>query len=101
MGDKKWIEAKSGGEDAEERLKQDSKAPPFAPYYWGVREFQNGDLGDRATVEKVQRLVKKSVPFFMNKKNADSLFKNAEFWLGATGTGARCASMIVNHHMNF
>jgi len=40
-------------------------------------------------VQKIIGLIKSSVPSFMDKRNADSLAENAEFWLGAKGTGAR------------
>ena len=89
MGDTDWIDTREEGEDAEERKSQDPKSPPFAPYYWGVREYQNGQVGDRATVQKVMGLIKNSVPSFMAPQNANSLVDNAEFWLGAKGTGAR------------
>ena len=84
-----WTSAQEKGEDAEERLQQDSSAPPFAPFYWGVREHQQGDLGSKKVMNRIKQLISTSVPSFMDKRNAKSLFDNAEFWMGAKGTGAR------------
>jgi len=84
-----WTSTLEQGEDASERLRQDSSAPPFAPFYWGVREHRNGDVGSKKVVKRIQELIASSVPSFMDKQNAASLFDNAEFWMGAKGTGAR------------
>lgn len=84
-----WTSTLEQGEDASERLRQDSSAPPFAPFYWGVREHRNGDVGSKKVVKRIQELIASSVPNFMDKQNAASLFDNAEFWMGAKGTGAR------------
>ena len=84
-----WTSAQEQGEDADERLRQDSSAPPFAPFYWGVREHQQGNLGSKKVMKRIRDLITTSVPSFMDKKNAASLFDNAEFWMGAKGTGAR------------
>jgi len=89
MGNKDWILEKTRGEDASERSRQDSKTPPFAPFYWGVREHRNGQVGDRDTLRKVKGLIEDSVPPFMDPRNKNALFEQAEFWLGAKGTGAR------------
>jgi len=89
LGNAAWISKTEAGEDQSERLQQDPQAPPFAPFYWGVREHRNGDIGSRKVVERIRKLIKKSVPAFMDHGNAESLFENAEFWLGAKGTGAR------------
>ena len=84
-----WTSSLEQGEDAAERLEQDSSAPPFAPFYWGVREHQKGGLGSKQVIQRIKKLIESSVPHFMDKKNAGSLFDNAEFWMGAKGTGAR------------
>lgn len=90
LGDAKWTEALVAGEDSADRLKQDSAAPPFAPFYWGVREHRGGDVGSRKVIDKVKGLIANSVPSFMEKtENGESMFENSEFWLGAKGTGAR------------
>jgi len=89
LGSTSWISKAEAGEDQRERLQQDQQAPPFAPFYWGVREHRNGDIGSRKVVERIRKLIKESVPAFMDRNNAESLFDNAEFWLGAKGTGAR------------
>lgn len=80
-----WTSTLEQGEDAQERLRQDANAPPFAPFYWGVREHRNGDVGSKKVVQRMQRLIAKSVPTFMDPENAKSLFDNAEFWMGAQG----------------
>lgn len=89
MGKVAWASSLEMGEDAQERLQQDPDAPPFAPFYWGVREHRNGDLGSKKVVKRIRQLIRDSVPSFMDQKNAESLFEHAEFWLGAKGTGAR------------
>ncbi|CAJ1364735.1 unnamed protein product [Effrenium voratum] len=89
MGTASWAETTIAGEDASERLAQDENAPPFAPFYWGVREHYKGDLGSQKVVRRVRELITQSVPEFMDDRNGASLFDNAEFWLGAKGTGAR------------
>ena len=89
MGKVAWASSLERGEDAEERLRQDPESPPFAPFYWGVREHDRGDLGSKKVVRRIRQLIEESVPSFMDKQNADSLFNHAEFWLGAKGTGAR------------
>ena len=89
MGKVAWASSLEMGEDAQQRLQQDPDAPPFAPFYWGVREHRNGDLGSKKVVKRIRQLIKDSVPSFMDQKNAESLFEHAEFWLGAKGTGAR------------
>lgn len=90
MGTKKWTETKEPGEDQEERLRQDPNVPPYAPFYWGVREHARGDAGPRETLKKVKDLIAKSVPSFMEQEvNGQAMFDNAEFWMGAQGTGAR------------
>ena len=38
-------------------------------------------------MKKVIQLIKDSVPSFMDKRNADSLVDNAEFWLRARAPG--------------
>lgn len=80
-----WTSTLEQGEDAQERLRQDANSPPFAPFYWGVREHRNGDVGSKKVVQRMQRLIAKSVPTFMDPENAKSLFDNAEFWMGAQG----------------
>lgn len=89
LGDQSWITHAADGEEADMRLQHDNEAPPFAPFYWGVREYEGGDIGPKKTVEKVKKVIADSVPAFMDPANADSLFGNAEFWLGAKNTGAR------------
>mmetsp|Transcript_12412 Transcript_12412/g.31218 ORF Transcript_12412/g.31218 Transcript_12412/m.31218 type:complete len:433 (+) Transcript_12412:54-1352(+) len=89
MGSQKWIEAQVAGEEAKNRVKLDSKAPPFAPFYWGVREHRGGQVGSKKVVKRIQQLIASSVPKFMDQGNSASMFDNAEFWLGANGTGAR------------
>eukprot|EP00929_Paragymnodinium_shiwhaense_P113366 TRINITY_DN81646_c0_g1_i1.p1 TRINITY_DN81646_c0_g1~~TRINITY_DN81646_c0_g1_i1.p1 ORF type:complete len:449 (-),score=79.51 TRINITY_DN81646_c0_g1_i1:326-1672(-) len=90
LGDKKWITTTEKGEDWKERKKQDPEAPPFAPFYWGVREDNgNGNVGPAVTVEKFRKNIFASVPYFADKGNADSMFRNTEMWLGAKDTGAR------------
>ena len=58
---------------------------PLPPFYWGVREHRTGDVGSKKVVQRMQRLIAKSVPTFMDTENAKSLFDNAEFWMGAQG----------------
>lgn len=89
VGSQAWIDAQEAGEDAAERLQQDDKAPPFAPFYWGIREHRGGDVGNKKVLARMKKLIAKSVPSFMDPANAESMFDNAEFWLGARGTGAR------------
>ena len=89
MGKVAWASSLEHGEDAQERLRQDPESPPFAPFYWGVREHGKGDLGSKKVVKRIRQLIKESIPPFMDPQNAESLFNNAEFWLGAKGTGAR------------
>jgi hypothetical protein len=90
LGDAAWANKAETGEEAADRLGKDSSAPPFAPFYWGVREHRQGDIGTKAVVKKIKGLIAKSVPRFMEKQeNGLSMFENAEFWLGAKGTGAR------------
>ena len=89
MGSVAWASSLERGEDADERQRQDPESPPFAPFYWGVREHGKGDLGSKKVVKRIRELIRQSIPAFMDQRNADSLFNNAEFWLGAKGTGAR------------
>mmetsp|Transcript_52130 Transcript_52130/g.110938 ORF Transcript_52130/g.110938 Transcript_52130/m.110938 type:complete len:446 (+) Transcript_52130:47-1384(+) len=89
MGSLSWMGEKIEGEDARDRLDQDAFAPRYAPFYWGVREYGNGQVGSKAVVNKLRKLVESSVPTFMDPKNGASLFENAEFWLGTNQTGAR------------
>lgn len=89
LGQNNWVKATVSGEDSKDRLRQDPKAPPFAPFYWGVREHHNGDIGSAKVVKRIRELIAGSVPQFMDGRNAKSMFDNAEFWLGANGTGAR------------
>jgi len=89
MGDGKWVQEQTNGEDAADRMKQDGDAPPFAPFYWAVREHSQGDLGGKEVVKKIKQLITTSVPRFAHRANANSMFENAEFWLGAERTGAR------------
>lgn len=89
LGNSSWVQATTAGEDATDRLNQDPQAPPFAPFYWGVREHRRGDVGSKKVLERIRELITASVPKFMDGENAASLFDHAEFWLGAKGTGAR------------
>jgi len=89
MGDQRWMQAKQTGNDGKERLSQDPDSPPFAPYYWGVREHDSTNVGDSKTIRKVRNLIEQSRPTPVSPRNKDALFGNAEFWLGAKGTGAR------------
>lgn len=90
LGNAKWTGVAEAGVDAGERLSQDPEAPPFAPFYWGVREHRQGDVGSKEVVRKIKGIIAESVPQFMDKtENGVSMFDNAEFWLGAKGTGAR------------
>lgn len=89
LGAKAWIDTREPGEDSAERLREDKKAPPFAPFYWGIREHREGDVGSRKVVARIKDLIRESVPRFMDPQNAESMFDNAEFWLGWNGTGAR------------
>jgi len=89
LGDASWTSAQVRGEDAKERSRLDPASPPFAPFYWGVREHRGGGLGSTSTLLRVQKLIEESVPAFMDSRNAHSMFDNAEFWMGAKGTGAR------------
>jgi hypothetical protein len=89
LGNAKWTETIQKGESASERLRQDPNSPPFAPFYWGVREHRQGDIGSPEVIKKIKGLIGKSVPKFMDTANGLSMFDNAEFWLGAKGTGAR------------
>merc|ERR1712194_89304 len=89
LGNGAWAESLISGEDSKDRLKQDPNAPPFAPFYWGVREHHGGAIGSKKVVKRIRELITKSVPKFMDKANAESLFEHAEFWMGANGTGAR------------
>eukprot|EP00927_Polykrikos_kofoidii_P049374 TRINITY_DN43439_c0_g1_i1.p1 TRINITY_DN43439_c0_g1~~TRINITY_DN43439_c0_g1_i1.p1 ORF type:complete len:493 (+),score=79.97 TRINITY_DN43439_c0_g1_i1:50-1480(+) len=89
MGDANWINKKEKGMDADERLRLDQKAPPFAPFYWGVREHRKGDIGGNAVVRKIEKLIVDSTPLFADPRNGKSMFEKAEFWLGGKETGAR------------
>ena len=73
MGDADWAEATEEGEDAHIRKQQDPKSPPFAPFYWGVREYQGGGVGDRATIQKIRSLIRNSVPRFMDPRQKENL----------------------------
>mmetsp|Transcript_30447 Transcript_30447/g.78674 ORF Transcript_30447/g.78674 Transcript_30447/m.78674 type:complete len:451 (-) Transcript_30447:111-1463(-) len=90
LGDQKWITTTEQGEEAADRLKQDQSTPPFAPFYWGVREFKgDNSLGPKETIMKFKDNLVKSVPYFLDPKNAQSMFANTEMWMGAQKTGAR------------
>lgn len=89
LGSSAWITKQEAGEGKTASLQHDQKVPPFAPFYWGVREHGGRDLGSEEAIKEVKDLIKKSVPAFMDQENAQSLFQNAEFWFGAKGTGAR------------
>ncbi len=56
LGDAAWITTTESGEDAEKRLRMDSETPPFAPFYWAVREHRKGDLGGQGVVKKIRGL---------------------------------------------
>eukprot|EP00656_Telonema_subtile_P038562 TRINITY_DN4362_c0_g1_i3.p1 TRINITY_DN4362_c0_g1~~TRINITY_DN4362_c0_g1_i3.p1 ORF type:complete len:432 (-),score=66.70 TRINITY_DN4362_c0_g1_i3:23-1318(-) len=92
MGDRRWISVKQSGEEGDQRLSEDPDSPPFAPFYWGVRDHDTGDVGDKDTISKVRKLIETSVPKAVDPRNAGSMFDMAEFWLGAKGTGARAHS---------
>ena len=47
LGAAEWITKVESGEDSADRLKQDPDAPPFAPFYWGVREHRQGSQPER------------------------------------------------------
>lgn len=89
LGAKDWISTRQSGEDSADRLRQDNNAPPFAPFYWGIREHRRGDVGSKKVMDRMRGLIRESVPRFMDPQNADTMFDNAEFWLGWNGTGAR------------
>eukprot|EP00928_Gymnodinium_smaydae_P074940 TRINITY_DN5795_c0_g1_i2.p1 TRINITY_DN5795_c0_g1~~TRINITY_DN5795_c0_g1_i2.p1 ORF type:complete len:498 (-),score=98.58 TRINITY_DN5795_c0_g1_i2:216-1709(-) len=89
LGDLAWTSTREEGEEQARRRAQDPNAPLFAPFYWGVREYRSTNIGPQAVVKKIRKLIKKSVPLFMDKENGKAMFENAELWLGANGTGAR------------
>lgn len=89
MQDIEWETHLEEGDKARERVKDDPKAPPFAPFLWAVREWQTRyDMGTEET-KKLKKIVNKTVPYFMNKENGKAMYVNSEFWLGAKGTGTR------------
>jgi len=89
LGDMSWTSAKVSGFEAAERLQQDPESPPFAPFYWGIREHHSVDIGPPDVVKRIRKLIRGSLPKCMDRKNAQAVFDLSEFWLGARGTGAR------------
>jgi len=79
IGDKSWVDLKTPSGAA----KLDKEAPPYAPFYWGVKDGK-----DPAMLRKVRQFVK--IPYFMDaEENYGEVMGSPEFWFSRPGAGAK------------
>jgi len=98
MGDPSWTTRAEYGVGTEDSLKKDPEVPPYAPFYWAIREHRQGcrdtDVrrdcaGPQKEIDKFRAVLRKSVPYFLDPQNSDALFDYTEVWSGAQDAGAR------------
>jgi hypothetical protein len=67
-------------------------APPFAPFYFGIKEgdqeaFRGDNAATKAALDALRNLT--MLPYFMDEVNEFAVRDSPEFWMGANGTGAK------------